>query len=88
VVSGARVAERLVPRGPLKVSVTAPSVIEAYSLLFGTIWVLVSEDRQASATGSFEGLIDPPARAVKGEPQVDITVGPSGRVVRGRLAKR
>jgi hypothetical protein len=67
--------------------VTAPSRDEAYSLLFGTIWVLVSEGRQASTPGSFEGLIDPPAHAVKGEPQVDITVGPSGKVVGARLAK-
>ena len=81
-------AERLVPHGPLKISVTAPSVIEAYSLLFGTIWLLVSDGRQASATGSFDGLIDPPAHAVKGEGQVDITVGSSGRVVGVRLAKR
>jgi len=87
VASGAKVAERLVPHGPLRVSVTAPSVIDAYSLLFGAIWVLVNEGRQVSTTGSFEGLIDPPAHAVKGEPQVDITVGPGGRVVGGRVVK-
>ena len=87
VVIGARVAEHLVPHGPLKIWVSAPSGDEAYSLLFGTIWVLVSEGRQASTPGPFERLIDPPAHAVKGEPQVDITVGPSGKVVGARLAK-
>jgi hypothetical protein len=52
----------------------------SYDLLYGTIWVLISEGRQATAPGTLAGPISPPAHAVAGEPQVSVSVRADGSV--------
>jgi hypothetical protein len=66
--TAAAAAQRLVPRGPLIVSVFGRSAYTSLDLLYGTLWVLISQGRQATAPGFYADTITPPAYAVPGEP--------------------
>jgi len=78
--AAAAAAQRLVPSGPLMISVFGPSPYTSLDLLYGTLWVLISEGRQATAPGLYANTISPPVHAVRGEPQVDLTVRADGSV--------
>jgi hypothetical protein len=80
VTAAAAAAERAVPRGPFVISVEAPTATTSYALLYGTLWVLIGHGHEATAPGIFAGPIDPPARAVHGEPFVTVTVRAGGKV--------
>jgi hypothetical protein len=78
--AAAAAAKQVVPRGPLVISVYAQNAMVSYDLLYGTIWVLISQGRQATAPATLAGPISPPAYAVPGEPQVNVTVRADGSV--------
>jgi hypothetical protein len=78
--AAAAAAQRLVPSGPLMISVFGPGPYTSLDLLYGTLWVLISEGRQATAPGLYANTISPPVHAVPGEPQVDLTVRADGSV--------
>jgi hypothetical protein len=56
-------------------------------LLYGTLWVLISQGHQATAPGIFAEMIIPPAYAVAGEPWVTVTVRPDGSVASAVLVR-
>jgi hypothetical protein len=62
------------------ISVFGPSPDASLDLLYGTLWVLISHGRQATAPGLYADTISPPAHAVRGEPMVDLTVRADGTV--------
>jgi len=78
--AAAAAAERVVPRGPFVISVATPNATTSYALLYGSLWVLIGHGHEATAPGIFAGPIDPPARAVPGEPFVTVTVRADGSV--------
>jgi len=78
--AAAAAAQKLVPSGPLMISVFGPSPDASLDLLYGTLWVLISQGRQATAPGLYADTISPPAHAVRGEPMVDLTVRADGTV--------
>ena len=78
--AAAAAAERVVPDGPLVAIATGPNSFSTYSLLYGTVWVLISNGRQASMPGLFGGPITPPVRFIPGEPIVGVAVRADGSV--------
>ena len=86
--AAAAAAERLVPRGPLGISVFGRDADTSLDLLYGTLWVLISQGRQATAAGFFAEMIRPPAYAVPGEPWVSVTVRSDGSVASAVLSSR
>ncbi len=82
---GAAEAERLVPRGPLVITVSGPYPNTSLDLLYGTLWILISHGRNATAPGIFAETISPPAHAVPGEPWVDLVVRADGSVAGASL---
>jgi hypothetical protein len=80
-------AQRLVPRGPLVVAVSAPDWISSYALLYGTVWALVCQGRQATPPRSFTAPIDPPLVGVAGEPSVTLIVRADGSVAGATLTR-
>jgi hypothetical protein len=84
--AAAAAAERLVPSGPLMISVFGHTPDASLGLLYGTLWVLISEGRQATAPGFYADTISPPAHAVSGEPEVNVTVRADGSVASAVLA--
>ncbi len=76
----AAAAERLVPRGPLVISVSTHDAATSLDVIYGTLWVLISQGRQATAPGLFAEMISPPAYPVSGAPVVDVTVRADGSV--------
>jgi hypothetical protein len=76
----ATAAQKLVPRGPLVISVSGNNAATELDVIYGTVWVLISEGRQATAPGLFAEMISPPAYLVRGEPLVDVTVRADGSV--------
>jgi len=86
--TAAAAVERLVPRGPLVLSVLGHSADTSLDLLYGTLWVLISQGRQATAPGFFAEMISPPAYAVAGEPWVRVTVRVDGSVASAVVVHR
>jgi hypothetical protein len=86
--AAAEAAQRLVPRGPLGISVFGHNADTSLDLLYGTLWVLISQGREATAAGFFAEMIRPPAYAVAGEPWVKVTVRADGSVSSAVLAPR
>jgi hypothetical protein len=86
--AAAEAAQRLVPRGPLGISVFGHNADTSLDLLYGTLWVLISQGREATAAGFFAEMIRPPAYAVAGEPWVRVTVRADGSVSSAVLAPR
>jgi hypothetical protein len=76
-----------VPRGPLVVAVSARDWISSYALLYGTVWALVGQGRQATPPRSFMAPIDPPLVGVSGEPSVTLTVRADGSVAGATLTR-
>jgi hypothetical protein len=85
--AAAAAAERLVPRGPFGISVLGHGADTSLDLLYGTLWVLISQGHQATAPGIFAEMIIPPAYAVAGEPWVTVTVRPDGSVASAVLVR-
>jgi hypothetical protein len=84
--AAAAAAEQLVPSGPLMISVFGHTPDASLGLLYGTLWVLISQGRQATAPGFYADTISPPAHTVSGEPQVNVTVRADGSVASAVLA--
>jgi hypothetical protein len=76
----AAAAERLVPRGPLVVAVSGHNAYVSLDLLYGTLWVLISQGHDATVGGIFADAVTPPVQRIPGEPAVDVTVREDGSV--------
>jgi hypothetical protein len=85
--AAAAAAEQLVARGPLMISVFGPTPDASLDLLYGTLWVLITQGRQATAAGLFAEMISPPAHPVRGEPWVRVTVRADGSVASAVLVR-
>jgi len=84
----ATAAERVVPRGPLIISISAQNAMDSYVLLYGALWVLISQGRQATAPGFYANTISPPAYTVPGEPWVALRVRADGSVASAEIVSR
>jgi hypothetical protein len=76
----AAAAQRLVPRGPLVISASGRDAATKLDMIYGTVWVLISQGRQATAPGLFDEMIAPPAYPVPGAPVVEVAVRADGSV--------
>jgi hypothetical protein len=81
----AAAAERLVPRGPMVLAVSGYDADVSLDLLYGTLWVLISQGHDATVGGVFADAVTPPVHTVPGEPFVDVTVREDGSVARAVL---
>jgi hypothetical protein len=83
----ARAAERLVPRGPMVLAVSGHDAYVSLDLIYGTLWVLISQGHDATVGGIFADAVTPPVHAVPGEPFVDVTVREDGSVAGATLGR-
>ena len=76
----AAAAQKLVPRGPLVISASGHDAATKLDMIYGTVWVLISQGRRATAPGLFDEMISPPAYPVSGAPVVEVRVRADGSV--------
>jgi hypothetical protein len=78
--AAAAAVQDAVPRGPVVVTVNAASGYASQAVVFGTVWRLISDGRQATVPSLFRAGIEPPAYRVAGSTMVAVTVRPDGSV--------